>query len=107
MVMNSPLPQPPKSPPRSDLIGTDALPPLTGSDRWLGTSTLKLSLLALTVGLIVLAVSVGLDLLLLRDRIEPARRLMELSDGFAAVVIASLFFIYGRLRRRELLRRVE
>jgi hypothetical protein len=69
-------------------------------------SNVKLAGMALLAAMVVLGISVGLDLLLL-DVHESPLRLVELSDVFASTLIGSLFFIYGRIRRRQLLRRME
>jgi two-component sensor histidine kinase len=66
----------------------------------------KLSGMALLAALVVLVISMGLDLLLL-DVHQSPRTLVELSDLFAATLIGSLFFVYGRIRQRQLRRRME
>jgi len=79
----------------SDLLGATSVP-----------STAKLVVASVLAGVVVLAISVVLDFLLLVGH-ESTRTLVELSDLFAATLIATLFFIYGRIRQQQLLQRMQ
>ena len=73
---------------------------------WGQWNTLKLLLAAAIFGGFIFAVNFGLDQLLLREHERP-RLVIALTDMMVGLVAAGLFYLYGRSRRKQVLRRLE